>query len=126
MALIFSGQPVNDESPVYDKVKAAELRQQFLALRSPADLAALLGIKNLQKQLAALNQYRTFTISKKSGGTRTISAPKRGLKGTQRKLAEILNCVYVVRTSIGGRTIYDLDGNAPRRPATASCLAKAF
>jgi retron-type reverse transcriptase len=38
--------------------------------------------------------YHTFEISKRSGSTRTIHAPKPGLKALQKTLAFILQCVY--------------------------------
>jgi RNA-directed DNA polymerase len=38
--------------------------------------------------------YNTFEVSKRSGGTRTIHAPKPGLKALQTTVAFILQCVY--------------------------------
>ncbi len=59
------------------------------------DLAAILGYKAsaiaflLYKTLPAA-KYTTFTISKKSGGTRQIDAPTDQLKRLQRRLANVL------------------------------------
>ena len=39
------------------------------------------------------NRYKTFEIRKKSGATRTIHAPVKGLKAIQRSLNLILHCV---------------------------------
>ena len=41
-----------------------------------------------------LNRYKTFEIRKKSGATRTIHAPVKGLKAIQRSLNLILHCVF--------------------------------
>src|ERR1700712_3331758 len=40
------------------------------------------------------NRYKQFTIKKKSGGERTISAPKYKLKTIQKCINEILNAVF--------------------------------
>lgn len=40
------------------------------------------------------NAYRPFEISKRSGSTRTIHAPKPGLKALQKTVAFILQCVF--------------------------------
>ncbi len=39
-------------------------------------------------------RYKTFKIKKKSGGTRTIHAPVKGLKALQKSLSLILQCVF--------------------------------
>ena len=64
-------------------------------IRSRDMLAFALGIPI--KQLTGLlygvkieNCYTTFTISKKNGSERTISAPNKSLKYVQRKLARLL------------------------------------
>ena len=61
------------------------------------DLASLLNLKvnNLSYILYRLdggreNQYRTFEIEKRNGGTRIISAPNSAPKDVQRKLNELL------------------------------------
>lgn len=42
----------------------------------------------------SVNFYKTFEINKKSGGTRTINAPTKGLKALQKTLNVILQCVF--------------------------------
>jgi len=42
----------------------------------------------------SVNFYKTFEIKKKTGGTRTINAPTKGLKALQKTLNVILQCVF--------------------------------
>jgi len=42
----------------------------------------------------SVNFYKTFEIKKKSGGSRTINAPTKGLKALQKTLNVILQCVF--------------------------------
>jgi RNA-directed DNA polymerase len=73
--------------------------QKLEALRSVkslAGLANLLGFKSsalgyLLFKLPAASKYRTFTIPKRSGGERTISAPDARLKLLQKKVSNLLN-----------------------------------
>lgn len=67
---------------VYDKESLAE----FLNISVSALLFLCHGKKN--------KLYREFTIPKKSGGTRTICAPKGNLVNVQRRLAEELRHYY--------------------------------
>lgn len=82
------------------------MRENFLALQHPHELEALLGfeyeayIEHLIYKTPMERNYRVFTIAKKNGGTRRISAPKRQLKSLQRKLAEVLEAVYQPPASI--------------------------
>lgn len=46
--------------------------------------------------------YRTNTIVKKRGGNRTISAPLRGLKNMQRKVADLLSEPYLPKRCVHG------------------------
>lgn len=63
------------------------------------DLAKLLGFtpkgaSYVLYKLPAAQKYRTFEIPKKSGGSRTINAPKKPLSLLQKRLAELLyECV---------------------------------
>lgn len=84
-----------------------ETKEKFLALQTRADVAELLGIKekSLRYFLYVIkpeNMYHEFTIEKKTGGSRTICAPDRKLKTIQRKLANVLNCVYKVKPAAHG------------------------
>ena len=47
-------------------------------------------------------RYQSFTLKKKSGGTRTIHAPVNGLKAIQRSLAFILQCVFEPHSAANG------------------------
>ena len=48
------------------------------------------------------NRYRQFTIKKKSGGERTISAPRYKLKTIQKCINEILNAVFTPHFTANG------------------------
>ncbi len=66
------------------------------------DLAAILGFKPsavafIVYKLPVALKYRTFNIPKRSGGTRTISAPEPRLKTLQKRLANVL---YACREEI--------------------------
>ncbi len=50
------------------------------------------------------HQYQEFTIAKKSGGTRTIYAPKKGLKAVQRSIAFVFQCIFEPHKSTMGFT----------------------
>lgn len=69
------------------------------AAQSKSDLARLLGIRPyvLTYRLYKVrpeNQYKTFSIPKKSGGTRTIRAPEDALKRIQSALSNfLLDCL---------------------------------
>jgi RNA-directed DNA polymerase len=76
-----------------------ELRDEFLKLQDRDDIAQLLEvtIKQLNFHLYVLpseKKYKVFTIPKKSGGTRQISAPASPIKIIQRKLKQVLETVY--------------------------------
>ena len=83
------------------------VRESFLGLQSPRDVASLLGVSYqvLTYYLYRLPEdcrYRRFDIAKASGGTRTILAPCKGIKGLQRQLNPILQEVYEVKPSVHG------------------------
>lgn len=76
------------------------LTKSFYDLRKPEDIADLLEIpyKVLNYHLyvtSPSSQYTTFTIPKKSGGTREISAPISTIKIIQKKLNTVLQNVCV-------------------------------
>ncbi len=49
-------------------------------------------------------KYTTFEVKKKSGGSRTIHAPVRGLKAIQKVLAFVLQCVFEPHSASQGFT----------------------
>jgi RNA-directed DNA polymerase len=84
-----------------------ELRKKFLELKHPRELATLLGVtyERLIYHIYGVSdeqKYIEFTILKKSGQTRTISAPATALKIIQRKLSQILYSVYDPKASVHG------------------------
>lgn len=77
----------------------------FLNCTTREQLAELLGISTTKLTYYAFKsgkQYKTFSISKKSGGIRTIKAPVGGLKAIQRRLAIELASVYPHRHYVQG------------------------
>lgn len=84
-----------------------ELRKKFFSLEEPRDIADLLkvtydrliyhiyGVPDSQK-------YVEFTVPKKSGSLRKISAPSTALKIIQRKLSQVLYSVYDPKASVHG------------------------
>jgi len=83
------------------------LNQLFLNLKTPQDVATLLEISfntlvyHIYK-IDPQNRYKTFSIPKKSGQTRNISAPITNLKIIQKKLQYILQQVYLPRSVVHG------------------------
>jgi RNA-directed DNA polymerase len=84
-----------------------ELRDEFLKLQNRDDIAQLLKVTTKQLNfhlyvLASEKKYKTFTVPKKSGGTRQISAPASPIKIIQRKLKQVLEAVYNPKPSTHG------------------------
>ncbi|QHV01818.1 RNA-directed DNA polymerase [Synechocystis sp. CACIAM 05] len=84
-----------------------ELRQKFLALQTPDDVARLLNLdyRRLAHHIYHVpteQKYKTFTLPKKTGGERTISTPISALKIIQWKLNQVLTTVYEVKPSAHG------------------------
>jgi RNA-directed DNA polymerase len=84
-----------------------ELRQKFLALQTPDDLASLLNLNYPRLahhiyRVPSNKKYKTFSLPKKMGGERTISTPVSALKIIQWKLNQILTAVYEVKPSVHG------------------------
>jgi len=76
-----------------------EIRDEFQKLASRDDVAKLLELttKQLNFHLYVLpptKKYTVFDVSKKSGGTRQISAPISPVKLIQHKLKQVLDSVY--------------------------------
>lgn len=83
------------------KKNIVDLVGKFFSLRSPEHVAELLEIPyvvlNYHLYLTPVSkQYKTFTISKKSGGLREITAPVTTLKIIQKKLNNILQEVWEI------------------------------
>ncbi len=88
-------------------ISEEEMRSQFYALGGMEDVAKLLDVKknNLVYHLykyPIARKYVTFTLSKKSGGTRTIKAPISSIKIIQKKLNQVLLAVYKQRNPVHG------------------------
>lgn len=84
-----------------------ETRDKFLKLQNRDDVAQLLGVTTKQLNfhlyvLPSAKKYKTFSIPKKSGGIRKISAPASPIKVIQRKLKEVLETVYKPKPSTHG------------------------
>ena len=90
-----------------DPFLTALTREKFLSLKTPRDVATVLGIEysrliyHLHKVPVA-NQYVVFSLPKKGGGAREISAPISPIKLIQRNLTELLESVYSPRPSVHG------------------------
>lgn len=84
-----------------------ELRRDFFLLRSREDIARLLDteLSKLTYYLYATPEsqhYKIFTIRKRLGGVREISAPITPLKIIQRKLNQVLQSVYEPNMAVHG------------------------
>ncbi len=77
---------------------ATELSEQFLRIRTRADLAAFLELTLKQLGFFAFsgtNLYTRFSIQKKTpGAARSISAPANSLKAVQGRVALVLSEIY--------------------------------
>jgi len=89
------------------KASPDEARERFFLLETREDLADLLEVPywilayHLYR-IAPTFQYKTFTIKKKSGGHREISAPTSPIKILQRKLLTVLHSVYRRKPCVNG------------------------
>ena len=84
-----------------------DLKQEFLELKTPNDVAKLLEVSydRLVYHLYRVPEdykYKEFSISKKSGHPRIISAPSTPLKIIQRKLSQVLYSVYEPKAPVHG------------------------
>ena len=82
-----------------------ELREKFFLMRDRSHAAELLDIdiKTLIYHLYRVpegKKYKTFEIPKSLGGTRTISAPITTIKIIQKKLNQVLQCIYRPRNVV--------------------------
>lgn len=84
-----------------------ELSARFLELKDAVDVANLLDV---QYELMIFHlyisnesgRYKKFPIPKRTGGMREILAPVTALKILQRKLAQVLQCVYERKPPVHG------------------------
>ncbi len=80
-----------------------ELREHFFKLKTRQDVADLLEISDYQLRyhlyISPKKAYTTFTIPKKSGESRIIHTPVTPLKIIQKKLNQVLRCVYQPKPS---------------------------
>ena len=84
-----------------------DLRKGVLELKTRQDIASLLDVKyellNYHLYISpADKRYTSFTLPKKSGGERRISAPVTGLKIIQQKLNQALQAVYQPKPATQG------------------------
>lgn len=83
-----------------------ELREHFRNLKTRQDVAELLEISDYQLRyhlyISHKEAYTTFTIPKKSGESRIIHTPVTPLKIIQKKLNQVLRCVYQPKASTHG------------------------
>lgn len=84
-----------------------ELKESFNKLKTRQDIARLLEISDYQLRYHLYiyprdKAYITFQIPKKTGDYRTISAPITSLKIIQRKVNQILKCIYKPKPSTYG------------------------
>jgi len=82
-----------------------ELVKKFLSMKDRSNIATLLDIdeNTLIYHLYRVpeeKRYKTFEIPKNHGGTRTISAPITTIKIIQRKLNQVLQCIYKPRNVV--------------------------
>jgi RNA-directed DNA polymerase len=83
------------------------IQQRFHSLQTPRDVATLLDVSLGRLvyhiyQVDAKDRYKCFGIPKRSGGERQITAPITAIKLIQRKLADVLNQVYVPKAPAHG------------------------
>lgn len=86
-----------------------ELRSRFYSLKTRADVAELLEISDYQLcyHLYIFPHHRAYTvfrIPKKTGEYRIIYSPATSLKIIQKKLNQVLRCVYQPKPSTQGFT----------------------
>lgn len=86
------------------KISPDEQQKAFSALKTPRDVAKLLDYTYpwLVYQIHKDGRYEVFTIPKKMGGVRLITAPSRTLKFIQQRLNEVLQNVYVPKPVVYG------------------------
>ena len=99
--------------------------EDFLQLSTREEVANYLGgsLKNLSYNFYVLppdKQYHIFSIPKRSGGMRTIIAPRSSIKLYQRRLAYILSLYYKKKTGVYGY----VNGRNIKQNAQVHCKKK--
>jgi RNA-directed DNA polymerase len=99
------------------KATTDELRESFMALETPRDVASILDVPyhRLVYHLYKVDdneKYTQFSLAKATGGERTISAPATALKLIQKKLNQVLQAVYAPKPSAHCRTGRSIITNA--------------
>ena len=84
-----------------------QLQELFGDLKHPKDVADLLEVsyKDLVYWIYRTpikSRYITFSVDKKNGGKRNISAPNKNIKILQQKLNQVLQSVYHPKPSVHG------------------------
>ncbi len=97
----------NKRSSLFLYQNCDELKEAFKKLETPRDVAKLLDVpyNRLTYHISTLpenKRYKDFLVPKKSGQSRTISAPCTPLKILQRKLSQVLYSVYEPKSSVHG------------------------
>lgn len=78
------------------------LKEQFMQLRTPADLAKFLGCTGTElMKIAARPQYYTFSMLKKNGKKRLIEDPNDALQNLQDTLNDYLQAIYWLQRKAG-------------------------
>ncbi|PTM58809.1 reverse transcriptase family protein [Desmospora activa] len=116
--VIHAGRGVSGglQSTVYDEAKLIE--NNLPLIRSSLELAEAMEIPvgrlkwlTYHRKTATLNHYQRFTIPKKSGGRREISAPKKSLRAAQQWVkTHILDALTVhpaARGFVSGKSTLD-------------------
>ncbi len=84
-----------------------ELKSSFYTLETREDIAKLLEIDDLRLRyhlyiVDRSTQYINFTIPKKNGGERIITAPVTSIKIIQKKLNQVFQSIYSIKPSAHG------------------------
>jgi RNA-directed DNA polymerase len=80
------------------------LAANFAKLKTFNDVAILLEVttRKLGFYLHRSNNYKVFTLKKRSGGQRVVSSPVTPIRIIQRKLNQVLHAVYGTRSPVHG------------------------
>lgn len=84
-----------------------EVVAEFYSLKTRSDVARLLDVSEdhliyYLYRMPIEEKYSKFTISKTSGGERTINTPHKSLKILQKKLNQVLQAVYKPKKCVHG------------------------